>query len=54
MLFNALTFVAVARGSCLNPRPPGRGFKPLPRDTANVNACLHFRSLLAVLASEFR
>ena len=36
-VFLALTF-AVARGSCLNPRPPGRGFKLLPRDTANVNA----------------
>ena len=37
MFFHALTF-AVARGSCLNPRPPGRGFKLLPRDTVNVNA----------------
>ena len=29
---------AVAQGSCLNPRPPGRGFKMLPRATVNVNA----------------
>ena len=36
-LFHALTF-AVARGSCLNPRPPDRGFKLLVGDTANVNA----------------
>ena len=35
--FYALTF-AVTRGSCLNPRPLGRGFKLLPRDTAIVNA----------------
>ena len=37
MFFHALTF-AVAQGSCLNPRPPGCGFKMLLRDTANVNA----------------
>ena len=32
-----LTF-AVDQGSCLNPRPPGRGFKLLSRATVNVNA----------------
>ena len=37
MFFHALTF-AVAQGSCFNPRPPGRGFKLLQRDKANVNA----------------
>ena len=35
--FHALT-LAMARGSCLNPRPPGRVFKLLSRDAANVNA----------------
>ena len=37
MFSNALKF-AVAKGSCLNPMPPGRRFKLLPRDTENVNA----------------
>ena len=37
MFFHALIF-AVARRSCLKPRPAGRGFKLLPRDPANVNA----------------
>ena len=37
MVFHALTF-AGSRGSCLNTRPPGRVFKYLPRDPANVIA----------------
>ena len=36
-VFHALTY-AVARGSCLIPKALGRGFKLLPRNTANVNA----------------
>ena len=48
MVFYGLTF-AVARGSSLNPRPPGRGFKLLPRDTANVNA-LKLTCVIAILA----
>ena len=36
-VFHALT-LAVARGICLDPRLPGRGFKLIPRDTANINA----------------
>ena len=40
MFFHALTF-AVARGSCLNPRPPG--------DTAKVNA-LKLTCVIVILA----
>ena len=47
MFFHALTF-SMARGSCLNPRPPGRGFKMLPRDTANVNALKFIIVILAL------
>ena len=44
----ALTF-AVALGSSLNPGPPGRGLKLLPRDIANVNALLQI-CLIVILA----
>ena len=37
VFFHAVTF-ADARGSCLNMRSTGRGFKLLPRDMANTNA----------------
>ena len=47
MFFHALTF-AVARGSCLNPRPPGRGFKLLPRDTAEKHMCVFHALTFAV------
>ena len=36
-LFQCIT-LALSRGSSLNPRPGGLGFKQLPRATANVNA----------------
>ena len=36
-IIHAFTF-AVARGSFINPRPPGQWLKLLPRSTANVNA----------------
>ena len=48
MFFHALTF-AGSRGSCLNMSPPGRMFKLLPSDPANVNA-LKQTCLIVILA----
>ena len=44
-----MDFFMVAREICLNPRPRGRGFKLLPRDTANVNA-LKYTRVIVILA----
>ena len=49
MFFRAITF-AVARGSCSNLRPSGRGFKLLPRDTANGDCTYHVVKTKALIS----